>query len=240
MSTYSASLMASLAAPAPYKMLMEMRAPLEWASIAPALPYLLAAKRGDQRHIMLAPGFMADELSMWPLAQFLRWLNYRVHQWGLGTNRGNVLEDAEHLGNKVQHLAEQTGAPVTLIGWSLGGVIAREVARARPSAAREVITLGSPITGGPKYTVTGDLFARQRNIDLDELEQMVLQRNQQGLSQPVTSIYSKSDGVVGWQAAIDHYNPQAKNVEVNGSHCGLGGNPRVWRIIADTLSGTRL
>ena len=125
--------------------------------------------------------------------------------------------------------------PVTLIGWSLGGVIARETARLFEPFVREVITLGTPIIGGPKYTVAAERFAAQGKLDLDEFEKEVHARNSIGIKQPVTSIYSRHDGVVGWRASVDIYNAHARNIEVNSSHFGIGANGKVWRLIADIL-----
>jgi pimeloyl-ACP methyl ester carboxylesterase len=123
-----------------------------------------------------------------------------------------------------------------MIGWSLGGVVARELARRRGELVSEILTMGTPVKGGPKYTAIGSAFASARGIDLDRFEWEVHRRNSIGLTQPITAIYSKLDGVVGWQAAIDSYNPQARNIEVYGSHLGLGVNPRVWNVVARTLA----
>lgn len=217
--------------------LFELRAPLEWASLSLSAPYLLTAPRGDSRPILLAPGYMAGASSMAPLAHYLNFLGYDARSWSLGTNRGDVEADIVRFGEEVEALFDQhNGVPITLIGWSLGGVVSREVARINASAVREVITMGTPIIGGPKYTAVGQLFADRQGMDLDIFEREVHERNLLGLSQPVTSIYSKLDGVVGWESSVDVYNPQARNIEVFASHLGLGGSPRVWRIIADTLA----
>jgi pimeloyl-ACP methyl ester carboxylesterase len=218
--------------------LLEMRAPLDGLLLALRLPQLLNAPRGDGRPVALLPGFRADELSMWPMKRFLRRLGYDVYDWGLGRNQGNVDRLTVRMRDRVHEIANQRdGDPVTLIGWSLGGTVAREVARFEPQAVREVITLGSPIIGGPKYTAVGFQFADR--VDLDAFEQEVHRRNRLGLTQPVTSIYSKLDGVVGWQASVDIYNPQARNIEVYSSHFGLGINANVWRLIADILAEDR-
>ena len=222
--------------PNPINRFFELRAPLEWATLPLSAPYLLTAPKGDGRPVLLAPGYMAGDGSMLPLELYLKHLGYNAKSWGLGTNRGNVEGDILRLGDVVQELFElNNGQRITLIGWSLGGVVAREVARLYESCVREVITMGTPIIGGPKYTAVGKLFAQSQDLNLDEFENEVHERNSVGLSQPVTSIYSKLDGVVGWRASIDVYNPQARNIEVSTSHVGLGGSPRVWRIIADTL-----
>lgn len=216
--------------------LLELRAPLDWATILLHSPRLLSAPRGDGRPVLLLPGYGTDESVMRPLGRYLRFLGYDVYDWGLGRNRGDVDGYVRQIGKKVADIhAELGGKPLTLIGWSLGGVIARETARLHEPYVREVITLGTPIIGGPKYTAVARRFADSASLDLDEFEKEVHSRNSIGIRQPVTSIYSKLDGVVGWRASIDIYNEQARNIAVYSSHFGIGANGRVWRLIADIL-----
>jgi len=224
------------APPSRLSTMLEVRAPLEWASLLLSAPTLKSAPRGDGRPVILIPGYRANEKSMRPLGRYLGYLGYKVYDWELGRNRGDVETYIRHVGAQSQRISgDLGGARVTLIGWSLGGVVAREVARQYEPAVREVITMGTPVIGGPKYTVVASRFAEIENLDLDRFEEEVHKRNSIGIKQPVTAIYSKSDGVVGWQACIDVYNEHARNVEVSGSHFGLGANSRVWRLIADTL-----
>ena len=225
------------APPSRLSTMLEVRAPLEWASLLISAPRLRSAPRGDGRPVMLIPGYRTDERSLRPLGRYLRYLGYDVYDWGFGRNRGDVEGDIQRVGQRVQKLhGELADTPLTLIGWSLGGVAAREVARLFEPYVREVITMGTPIIGGPKYTVVAERFAKIADLDLDKFELEVHQRNSIGIKQPVTSIYSKSDGVVGWQACIDVYNEQARNIEVNSSHFGLGANSRVWWLIAHLLT----
>jgi hypothetical protein len=226
---------ASFAPPSRLATLLEVRAPFELASVLLHTPQLAMAPRGDGRPVMLLPGYKADETSLRPLGAYLRYLGYAVFDWGLGRNLGKVDDSVTTLGKTIDGLLE-TGEAMTMIGWSLGGVVAREVARVHRPLVREVITLGTPIVGGPKYTLVARRFARQENLDLDAFEHEVHRRNSVGITQPVTSIYSKSDGIVGWRASIDTYNKHARNIAVTSSHLGLGVNPRVWRIIADLLA----
>lgn len=217
---------------------LELRAPLDWATILLRAPQLLSAPRGDGRPIMLLPGYGTDEAAIRPLGRYLHFLGYDVYDWGIGRNRGNVDDYVTRVGERVAGIyAELDGEPLTLIGWSLGGVIARETARLYESVVREVITLGTPIIGGPKYTAAAERFAKSAKIDLDEFEHEVHARNSAGIRQPVTSIYSKLDGIVGWRASVDIYNEQARNIEVYSSHFGIGANGRVWRLIAEILGG---
>lgn len=214
---------------------LEARALFEIASLVPNARSLLGQPRGDGRPIVLMPGFLADVRSMWPLREYLNYLGYEARGWGLGRNEGNPEAIADRFLGRIDQL-ERGPRGLTLIGWSLGGVVARIVAMERPDVVREVITLGTPVEGGPKYTTAGSYYARKNGLDLDAFEQHVHQQNARGLDVPLTIIYSRTDAVVSWRAAIDRYNPQAKHIEVPGSHVGLGFNPKVWRIIAKTLS----
>jgi predicted esterase YcpF (UPF0227 family) len=216
--------------------LREVRAPFEFASLAFHAHALSNAPKGNAHAVMLVPGYLADDYSMRPLGAYLKYLGYDVYYTELGRNMGKVNTDMMRLGKRVESVSQGLdGKKVTLIGWSLGGVLTREVARLFPDVVQQVLTLGTPIVGGPKFTSVGKRYAKLNNIDLEAFELDVHQRNSIGLTQPVTSIYSKSDGVVGWQASVDIYNQHAVNIEVNGSHMGLGVNPKVWLTIADIL-----
>ncbi|MEO0440496.1 MAG: alpha/beta hydrolase [Pseudomonadota bacterium] len=224
--------------PGPLAQVSEFALPLDLARFSLQWPRLVTAPRGDGRPIFLLPGYGASERSMVPLQRFLQRLNYEASDWTLGTNNGAVNKYTAHFGEVAEaRFAENGGQPFTLIGWSLGGVIAREAARLYPDMVREVITMGTPIIGGPKYTSVGARYAQSASIELDEFEREVHERNSIGFDQPLTVIYSNRDGIVGPDIAKDIYNPQARNIRVDGGHIGLGFNPKVWRIIADTLAG---
>ncbi|MEO9467591.1 alpha/beta hydrolase [Parasphingorhabdus sp.] len=224
--------------PSRFAQAAELAFPLDMMRFGLQWPRLVTAPRGDGRPVFLLPGYGASEVSMQPLEAFLRRLNYDVSDWQLGRNGGSVNRDVARFREIAEaEFAENDGEPFTLIGWSLGGVIARETARLSPHMVREVITMGTPIIGGPKYTSVGQRYAQADDIRLDEFERKVHERNSIGFDQPLTVIYTKRDGVVGPDIAKDIYNPQARNIQVDGGHLGLGFNPRVWRIIADTLAG---
>jgi len=217
---------------------LEARVVFELASLVSNARQLRSEPRGDGSKVVLMPGFLADEWSMWPLQKYLSVLGYDAQGWGLGRNEGDPEAAAERFLARLDS-ARQGDEQVTLIGWSLGGVVARLVAMQRRDRVREVITLGTPVEGGPKYTAAGTFYAESRGIDLDAFEQRVHALNQRGLDVPLTVVYSRSDGIVSWRAAIDRYNPHAKHVEVSSSHVGLGLNPDVWRIIAQALHASR-
>lgn len=133
------------------------------------------------------------------------------------------------------HFAHKTRQEVRLVGWSLGGYLAREAARERPDLVRQVITLGTPVVGGPKYTVVAHRM-RRRGIDMDAMVALVESRNRISLRTPVTAIYSRVDHVVAWEACIDRHCSNVEHIEVGATHLGLGFSPEVYRIIAQRLA----
>jgi fermentation-respiration switch protein FrsA (DUF1100 family) len=126
--------------------------------------------------------------------------------------------------------------PVRVIGWSLGGYLAREAARERPDLVERVITLGAPVVGGPTYTASAPMY-RRRGYDLDEIAASVLEREDLPIQAPIYAIYSRTDGVVSWRASIDTFdNAHVEHHEVAASHLGMISSPRVYRLIAELLA----
>jgi pimeloyl-ACP methyl ester carboxylesterase len=191
---------------------------------------------GDGSLVLVLPGFGVGDASTWPLRTFLANRGYRVRGWGLGTNRNDVPTAIAAMARAVADHAAAQRAPVSLVGWSLGGYIAREVAREQPEAVRRVVTLGSPVIGGPRYTSLAGLAPLQ-GWDLDFIEAEVERRKAVPLRVPVTAVYSRRDGIVAWQACIDPENDAPiEHVEVTSSHLGLGVDPDVYRIVARRLA----
>lgn len=187
------------------------------------------------RTVLVLPGFGAGDPSTAPLRAYLRSLGHHVTGWGLQTNRGQVVESVHALIGRVERRAERADSPVALVGWSLGGVIAREIARLRPEHVDRVITFGSPVVGGPKYTVVARRF-REMGVDLDAIEREVAARAVLPRDVAVTALYSRFDGVVAWQACIDPVNAHVEHIEVQTTHLGLGINHTVWRVVAERLA----
>jgi pimeloyl-ACP methyl ester carboxylesterase len=184
---------------------------------------------------MTLPGFGAGDASMAVIRQRLRRQGFRPYKWELGINRGNVPSLLGKATERVLELAERSGQPLGLVGWSLGGYIAREIARNIPDAVKHVVTLGSPIIGGPKYTTVAPYY-QSRGVDLDQIEAVVAARASAPLSVPVTCVFSRRDGVVDWRAAIDRNNPLTTNIEVDCSHLAMGFDPAVLDLIPAALA----
>jgi pimeloyl-ACP methyl ester carboxylesterase len=182
------------------------RAALEAQALVPALPLLRAAPRGDGHPVLVLPGFTASDLSTRVLRAYLRRRDYAAHGWQLGRNVGLEGEIGGRMRDRLLALHAEHGRRVSLVGWSLGGIYARELAKLAPGCVRQVITLGSPFALLPPPPV------------------------------PATAIYSRSDGVVAWQDCRELESARTDNVEIVGSHCGLGVNPLVLFAVADRLA----
>ena len=225
--------------PAPSALLMalEFRAPWELWSVLPSWPVLMRATPGDGHPVIVFPGLSASDGSTLPLRAYLQNLGYEVSGWNQGHNfgpRAGILETAKQ---QVLDTYEAAGEPVSLVGWSLGGIYARELAKELPHCVRSVITLGTPFAGSHKSTNAWRLYELTSGRDISrEVEQFDLPA---APPVPTTSVFSRTDGVVAWGASIQaasKANPCTENVEVYASHVGLGMNPSAWWVVADRLA----
>jgi hypothetical protein len=230
----------SLSAPAPSPSLTllgiePLRAAFEYASMRfmdhDALP------SGDGHPVVIFPGLASDQRALVPLRDCCERLGYTVYDWEHGFNtgpQGDVDDWLADLSSHVQSVAAAHEARVSLVGWSLGGIYAREIAKIVPDDVRQVITLGSPFAGSPEETNLGWLYRLLSGQSTTIDEEM---SNRLRTTPPVmtTSIYSRSDGVVAWQSCINDDCGHAENIEVDGSHIGLPWNPKVLATIAARL-----
>lgn len=217
-------------------LLGEWRVGLQVARLVAATPTLRRAPRGDAAPVVLVPGWKAPPSSMVLLRSFLRFLGHDARNWELGVNEGRPERDAPQLADQTQRIASATGRPVTLIGWSLGGTVAREAARQAPAAVAQVITYGTPVVGGPTHTIGARSYGPQESVRIsalvDELD------TASPISVPITAIFTRRDGIVSWRASIDRTSPEVRHVEVASTHFSMGFDPDVWRVIADRLAPT--
>lgn len=219
----------------PLKALLdEARLPTHWLHLAISLPTLLKEKLGKGQPIYVLPGYLTSDRSTFVLRKFLSWHGYTVYGWGLGINRGGSVQLIQKIASELTRIFQKNQKPITLIGWSLGGFLAREVARDFPDLIEHVITLGTPHMGGPELTA----FDRRKSKNKPTQKNKLLeQRRKTPIRVPITSIYSKSDRVVAWQASHDtDKRHRVKHFEVNSSHAGLGFHPTVYKIILETLT----
>jgi len=220
--------------PSPALLLLEGRALLELGAFAAARPLLRAAPRGDGHPVLVLPGLGASDVSTRPLRAYLRECGYSVHGWAAGRNLGRrgVLEHV--VLPRLLALRQSHRRRVSLVGWSLGGILARELAKRVPEDVRLVITLGSPFAD-PGATNVSRLFeaASGRRATVDPL---LRRRLRQAPPVPTTAIYSRSDGVVAWQGCVEPAGPQRESIEVRCSHVGMAHDPAVLWAVADRLA----
>ena len=213
---------------------MEGRAPIEWSATLAVWPLLKLAPPGDGHPVIVFPGLAAGDFSTFLLRGFLRNHGYDTYGWDLGLNfgpRGGVLRRSIE---RIQRIHSDTGRKVSLIGWSLGGIYAREFAKVVPDAVRSVITLGTPFSGDPKATNAWRLYEFASGHKLDDPQMLAQLR--QAPPVPTTSIFSRSDGVVAWPLSWQEAAQHTENIEVQASHVGLGMNPAAMYAMADRLS----
>jgi len=215
--------------------LLEGRALFELGAMASLYPLLRQAPKGDGHPVLVLPGFLADGASTFPLRQFLKSLGYAAHRWRLGRNLGGVGEKERQVLARLRELRLRYGRKVSVIGWSLGGLYARELAWLAPDDVRLVITLGTPFRHhtGTAVTLLYEDVSGQREAHMDPV---LLARLSQPPPVPSTSIYTRTDGVVHWRCSLERPSPTTENIRVHGSHCGLGHNPMALWAIADRLA----
>jgi pimeloyl-ACP methyl ester carboxylesterase len=223
----------------PSKLLLalEGRAVYDAAGMIPMLGLKRCLPQGDNHPVLVFPGFLASSRSTQPLRQYLADLGYRSHRWKLGYNMGYSYKLHYGMRDRVTRLVERYGERISLIGWSLGGVYARELAREMPDIVRQVITLGSPFRGHPSSSNVYKIFNMFSEVPYEKMPYAFLENMAHPPPVPTTAMYTRGDGVVAWQSTVelsDRYD--VENIHVGGAHMGLGFNPRVLFALADRLA----
>ena len=210
--------------------------------------------------VLLIPGVGGSDKIMIPFKKYLEDAGYDCFGWEMGTNLAGLNQRfdesqltwdidttrknkgelgvpylCDRMVARTKQISEETQSPVAIVGWSLGGCIAREVARDIPQHVKCVVTLGTPVKGGPKYTSTSKQLTN-RGLDMDWIEQEVHKRDRNPISRPITAIVSESDGIVGFGATIDSVSLNVEHVNTNIAHLGMVFNKRAWDITLAALN----
>ncbi|MFL0357134.1 esterase/lipase family protein [Erythrobacter sp. GH1-10] len=219
----------------------EGRAFFELGAFYAMRPLLSGLTKGDGHSVVVLPGFMASNNSTAPMRRLLSELGYDAHGWDSGRNVRVNEALISRLEAQLERLRDDSGRKISLIGWSLGGVLAREIAKLNPDLIRMVVSLGSPISDDRNHTNAARLFKFFNGDEPERLRDGQFKGLDIAPPVPTTSIFTKTDGVVHWRGSVQHpHKTPAKhpseNIEVYASHCGLGVNPSVMIALADRLA----
>lgn len=213
---------------------LEGRAFWECGATLLASSILRSAPKGDGHPVLVFPGLATGDFSTVVLRNYIAELGYAAYAWELGLNLGPRPGVIDRCLERVRKLYDEHREPVSLVGWSLGGIYAREIAKSQPDAVRLVITLGTPFAGSPKATNAWRLYelaSGERLADDARIEQL-----RATPPVPTTSIYSRTDGIVAWRCSVEQETGMSENIEVHASHCGMGMNPTALFAVADRLA----
>lgn len=223
-----------LKAPSAFLLALEGRAPWEFGASLAAFPLMRFAPRGDGHPVVVFPGLATSDFSTLPMRTFLWERGYRPHGWELRFNLGPRTGVLARSLERVRRIRKETGRKVSLVGWSLGGVFAREIAKLAAEDVRCVITLGTPFTGHPKANNAWRIYELASGHSLEDLGE--IERVREAPPVPTTSIFSRSDGIVAWPCCVQERGELCESIEVTASHIGMGMNPAAWYALTDRLS----
>lgn len=226
----------TLSPPSRTLMFMEGRAISELGAFLGALPLLSLAPRGDGHPVLVLPGLVASDTSTRPLRSFLRSRGYAVSGWRQGRNLGlrHGVQDA--MVDLLQEMNDTHGRKVSLVGWSLGGLYARQLAKMMPERVRGVITLGSPFASGPKATNAWRVYELASGLSAEEEDHRFGGALAGTPPVPTTAIFSRTDGICAWQGCMEQTSATSESIEVESSHCGMGHHPAAVYAVADRLA----
>ena len=217
-------------------MFLEGRAIHELGAFVGALPLLSLAPRGDGHPVLVLPGLVASDTSTRPLRAFLRTRGYAVSGWRQGRNLG-LRPGVQHaMVDLVRELSDSHGGKISLVGWSLGGLYARQLAKMMPDRVRQVITLGSPFAAGPKSTNAWRVYEMASGRRAEQEDSRFGGSLASTPPVPTTAIFSRTDGICAWQGCREQSSPLTDSIEVESSHCGMGHHPAAVYAVADRLA----
>ena len=205
--------------------LQAIHLPAFWRSLRVGIP-------NTCQTVLVIPGFMTGDWSTKALRYSLIRQGHTAFGWGLGKNRGDFNRDLSALTTCLERIPEPE---ISVVGWSLGGLYARELARRHPNRVAQVVTLGTAVQGGAKHTAAAAWYER-RGISLERIAALSHRREQNPIPIPITAVYSVRDRFVRPEACVDVYNPHTQHIEVNCSHFGLTLSPQVHRLVLSRLA----
>ena len=217
-------------------MFLEGRAIHELGAFVGALPLLSLAPRGDGHPVLVLPGLIASDVSTRPLRAFLKSKGYAVRGWEQGRNLGLRAGVQDGMVDLLEEMNDVHGRKVSLVGWSLGGLYARQLAKMMPERVRSVITLGSPFAGSPHSTNAWRVYEMASGRRADGEDARFGGSLSVAPPVPTTAVFSHTDGICAWQGCVEKTSAQSESIEVESSHCGMGHHPAAVYAVAERLA----
>jgi len=217
-------------------MFLEARAIHELGAFVGALPLLSLAPRGDGHPVLVLPGLIASDVSTRPLRAFLKSKGYAVRGWEQGRNLGLRAGVQDGMVDLLEEMNDVHGRKVSLVGWSLGGLYARQLAKMMPERVRSVITLGSPFAGSPHSTNAWRVYEMASGRRADGEDARFGGSLSVAPPVPTTAIFSRTDGICAWQGCVEKTSAQSESIEVESSHCSMGHHPAAVYAVAERLA----
>jgi pimeloyl-ACP methyl ester carboxylesterase len=202
-----------------------------WARLYKSFGRLGERGPEDGPKVMVVPGFVANDRTTLGLQRALAAAGYRVAGWGLGLNKGVRPDTLERLAARVEAFGQ--GGKVILVGWSLGGVFARELAKVRPDLVEKVVTMGSPFSGNMRANNVWRLYEwiAGHPVDKPPIEADLAQKP----PVPTLALWSRKDGIVSVRSARGLPQESDRQVELDCSHMGFGVSGRAYPKIIEAL-----
>lgn len=211
------------------------RAALDLGSYFIGKPWYNRLPKGNGQPVVILPGFMASDASSFLIRKFLNNQGFEAYPWNLGRNYGGV-EYVIRAIESIEELKHKHDSKVSLVGWSLGGVYAREIARRHPELIEQVITLGSPFGGLTENNNAAWFYEFISGRKVSDVDPDFLAALPEPPPVPSTAVFSKFDGIVSWKVCMEKESPKTQNIEVLCSHTGYGLSAPIMMILADRLA----
>ena len=229
---------ANIPPPPLYNVLLETRAVAEWTSMFWLYPFIPKHKSNKEKPVLLMPPYLGNDNSTTFVRKYLKSLGFKTYKWDLGINMINS-KSLPKLIEKLDEIYEKHQEKVSLVGWSGGGIFAKIIANRYPEKVAQLITIGSPVWGvkNMKTPVISSLEFL-RGTKLKERNEKFIKELEAIPKIPITCVYTKTDGLIPWKNCMEAetYRDDIKNVEVFGSHCGMGANATVLLTVANALN----
>lgn len=229
---------ATIPPPPMFNVLLETRSIAEWSSMFWLYPFIPKHKSKTNKPVLLMPPYLGNDSSTRFVRKYLKSLGFKTYKWDLGVNMINS-KSLPKLVDKLDQIFEKHQEKVSLVGWSGGGIFAKIIANRHPDKVEQLITIGSPVWGVKhmKTPVIRTLeFVRGRK--LRERNAKFIKELEEIPKVPITCVYTKTDGLVPWKHCMEaeSFRDDIRNIEVFGSHCGLGANATVLLTVANALN----